>query len=33
MAITFDEDTRRVLDGKNFATVSTLNADGAPPCE
>jgi hypothetical protein len=33
MAITFDEDTRRILDGKNFATVSTLIPDGAPQCE
>jgi PPOX class probable F420-dependent enzyme len=26
----FDETTRRLLDGKNFATVATLNADGGP---
>jgi PPOX class probable F420-dependent enzyme len=30
MATTFDEGARRILDGKNFATVSTLNPDGAP---
>jgi PPOX class probable F420-dependent enzyme len=28
--ITFDEFTRRLLDGKNFATVATLNPDGGP---
>jgi hypothetical protein len=32
MAITFDEDTRRILDGKNVATVSLI-PDGAPQCE
>jgi len=26
----FDEATRRLLDGKNFATVATLNPDGGP---
>jgi PPOX class probable F420-dependent enzyme len=30
MALEFDEATRRILDGKNFATVSTVNADGSP---
>ena len=30
MAITFDEATRRILDGKNFAAVATLNPDGGP---
>jgi PPOX class probable F420-dependent enzyme len=30
MAVTFDEATRRILDGKNFATVATVNADGGP---
>jgi PPOX class probable F420-dependent enzyme len=30
MPVRFDEGTRRLLDGKNFAAVSTLNADGAP---
>ena len=30
MAPAFDEDVRRVLDGKNFATVATLDADGSP---
>jgi PPOX class probable F420-dependent enzyme len=30
MAITFDEPTRELLDGKNFATVATLNPDGGP---
>jgi PPOX class probable F420-dependent enzyme len=28
--VTFDEATRRLLDGKNFATIATLNPDGAP---
>jgi hypothetical protein len=28
VAATFDEATRRLLDGKNFATVATLNPDG-----
>jgi PPOX class probable F420-dependent enzyme len=26
----FDEATRQLLDGKNFATVATLNPDGGP---
>ena len=30
MAITFDAATRRILDGKNFATVATVNPDGGP---
>jgi PPOX class probable F420-dependent enzyme len=30
MPVQFDDGTRRILDGKNFATVSTLNPDGAP---
>jgi PPOX class probable F420-dependent enzyme len=30
MAGTFDEATRSLLDGRNFATVSTLNPDGGP---
>jgi predicted pyridoxine 5'-phosphate oxidase superfamily flavin-nucleotide-binding protein len=30
MAAAFDDDVRRVLDGKNFATVATLDADGSP---
>ena len=30
MTVTFDEATRRLLDGQNFATVATLNPDGAP---
>ncbi len=30
MAVAFDDATRRLLDGKNFATVATLNADGGP---
>ena len=29
VAVTFNEATRRLLDGKNFATVATLNPDGA----
>jgi PPOX class probable F420-dependent enzyme len=28
--VAFDEQTRRLLDGKNFATVATLNPDGSP---
>jgi len=27
---TFDEGTRRILDGRNFASVATLNPDGSP---
>ena len=30
MAITFDAASRRILDGKNFATVATVNPDGGP---
>lgn len=30
MSVTFDEETRRLLDGKNFATIATLGRDGAP---
>ncbi|UGQ11636.1 PPOX class F420-dependent oxidoreductase [Yinghuangia sp. ASG 101] len=30
MFTTLDESTRRLLDGRNFATVSTLDADGGP---
>jgi PPOX class probable F420-dependent enzyme len=30
MAVIFDESTRTLLDGKNFATVATLNPDGGP---
>jgi PPOX class probable F420-dependent enzyme len=30
MAISFDEMTRRILNGKNFATVATVNPDGGP---
>jgi PPOX class probable F420-dependent enzyme len=30
MAVIFDEKTRVLLDGKNFATVATLNPDGGP---
>ena len=30
MAITFDAATRRILDGKSFATVATVNPDGGP---
>jgi PPOX class probable F420-dependent enzyme len=30
MTVTFDAATRRLLDGKNFATVATLNPDGGP---
>jgi PPOX class probable F420-dependent enzyme len=28
--MTFDDETRALLDGRNFATVATLNADGGP---
>jgi PPOX class probable F420-dependent enzyme len=28
--VVFDEMTRKLLDGKNFATVATLNPDGGP---
>jgi len=30
VTVTFNEATRRLLDGKNFATVATLNPDGGP---
>lgn len=30
MPRTLDESTRKLLDGKNFATVSTLTVDGGP---
>ncbi|MGK5533820.1 PPOX class F420-dependent oxidoreductase [Streptomyces sp. URMC 129] len=30
MRVTLDEKTRELLDGKNFATVATLQPDGAP---
>ncbi|WP_199432986.1 PPOX class F420-dependent oxidoreductase [Qaidamihabitans albus] len=30
MTITFGEDTRNLLDGRNFATVSTVDPDGGP---
>jgi PPOX class probable F420-dependent enzyme len=30
MTVTFDEATRALLDGKNFAVVATLNPDGGP---
>jgi hypothetical protein len=30
MAAAFDEATRELLDGRNFATVATLNPDGGP---
>lgn len=30
MPVRFDERTRSLLDGKNFATVATLNEDGSP---
>ncbi|WP_280436456.1 PPOX class F420-dependent oxidoreductase [Nocardia carnea] len=30
MTVEFDAQTRRLLDGRNFATVATLSADGAP---
>jgi len=30
MAITLTDTARELLDGKNFATVATLNADGSP---
>ena len=30
MAVVLDEVTRRLLDGRNFATVATLNPDGGP---
>lgn len=30
MAASFDDTARRLLDGKNFATVATLQPDGSP---
>jgi PPOX class probable F420-dependent enzyme len=30
MAVRFNQATRRLLDGRNFATVATLNPDGGP---
>jgi PPOX class probable F420-dependent enzyme len=30
MSVTFNEETRNLLDGRNFATVATLNEDGSP---
>ena len=30
MAAAFDEATRSLLDGRNFATVATINPDGSP---
>ncbi|MCX4781842.1 PPOX class F420-dependent oxidoreductase [Streptomyces sp. NBC_01264] len=30
MSELFDEETRKLLDGRNFATVATLNRDGGP---
>lgn len=30
MAATLDESTRSLLDGKNFATIATLDPDGSP---
>jgi PPOX class probable F420-dependent enzyme len=30
MAFTFDDTTRALLDGRNFAVVATLNRDGSP---
>jgi PPOX class probable F420-dependent enzyme len=30
VAVTFNEATRKLLDGRNFATVATLNPDGGP---
>lgn len=30
MAVTLNEAARRLLDAKNFATVATINPDGAP---
>lgn len=30
MSVTFDSPTRELLDGRNFATVATLNPDGGP---
>ncbi|WP_326824658.1 PPOX class F420-dependent oxidoreductase [Streptosporangium sp. NBC_01639] len=30
VTVTFNETTRKLLDGRNFATVATLNPDGGP---
>ncbi|MFD8934453.1 PPOX class F420-dependent oxidoreductase [Streptomyces sp. NPDC059578] len=30
MSVVLDQETRRLLDGRNFATVATLNPDGGP---
>ncbi|MBC2877549.1 MULTISPECIES: PPOX class F420-dependent oxidoreductase [Streptomyces] len=30
MSVAFDEETRKLLDGRNFATIATLGRDGAP---
>lgn len=30
VAVTLNEATRKLLDGRNFATVATLNPDGGP---
>lgn len=30
MSVMFDEETRKLLDGRNLATVATLNKDGGP---
>ncbi len=30
MAVVLDDVTRELLDGKNFATVATVNPDGGP---
>jgi PPOX class probable F420-dependent enzyme len=30
VAVVFDKETRELLDGRNFATVATLNPDGGP---
>lgn len=30
MSVAFNEETRKLLDGRNFATVATLNRDGGP---
>src|SRR5689334_6541802 len=30
VAVVLDETTRKLLDGKNFATVATVNPDGGP---
>lgn len=30
VSMTFDQEARELLDGRNFATVATLNPDGSP---